>query len=84
MHKESKEQPEVYATRYPDDLTISDTQQRLEMLNPSDDNYRPLLYKLLSHQDLKPHIHSLDRPGLEGFIELLDKVGKVDADVRQY
>lgn len=58
-----------------DTTAVSDIQTRLEGLGPSDDKYRPLLRELLSHQDLKQHIHNLDGPGLGGFVELLDKVG---------
>ena len=57
-----------------DTPAVSDVQKRLEELGPSDDKYRPLLRELLGHQDLKTHIHGLDRPGLEGFVELLDGV----------
>ena len=57
-----------------DTPAVSDTRKRLGELDPSDDKYRPLLHELLSHQDLKPYIHDLDRPGLEGLVELLDKV----------
>lgn len=65
--------------------TPADTQTRLEQLNPSDEKYRPLLHELLSHQDLKPHIHDLDRPRLEAFVELLDKVGgETDIDGHRY
>ena len=60
--------------------SVSETQKQLEKLDPSDDKYRLLLRELLSHQDLKPHIHGLDGPGLEGFVELLDKVGEADRD----
>jgi len=54
---------------------VSDTRARFEELDPSDHKYRPLLRELLSHKDLKPHILGLDGPGLEAFVELLDKVG---------
>ena len=61
--------------------TPVDWQARLEKLDPSDDDYRPHLHGFLSHQDLKPYIHDLDRPGLEMLVELLDKVGsKPDTD----
>ena len=57
---------------------VSDIQQRLKNLNPSHEEYRPLLYALLSHQDLKPYIGSLRRVDLQQFIELLDEVKKAD------
>ena len=59
---------------------VSDIQQRLENLDPSDDNYLPLLREFLSHQDLEPHVRDLHGSGLEGFIELLDKVSKVSIE----
>ena len=63
--------------------SVSDIQQRLGNLDPSDNNYLPLLRELLSHQDLKPHVRNLHGSGLEGFIELLDRVSKVSIDRRQ-
>ena len=57
---------------------VLDIQQRLEKLDPSNEEYRPLLHALLVHQDLKPHIQSLRREDLQRFIELVDKAGKVD------
>ena len=62
--------------------SVSSIQGQLEKLDPSDGNYRPLLRELLSHQDLKQHVLSLDGSSLEGFVELLDKVGKADIDIR--
>ena len=56
--------------------SVSDIQQRLSGLNPSDDKYLQLLLELLSHRDLKPHILGLQGNDLRGFIELLDKVSK--------
>jgi len=65
-----------------DTPTVSDVQKRLEGLGPSDDKYRPLLHELLSHQDLKLHIHGLDGPGLEELVELLDRASSTaDIDV---
>jgi hypothetical protein len=61
--------------------SVSDTQKRLKELSPSDAKYRPLLHELLSHQDLRPYVQSLHGSDLEGFVELLDKVRKVDPDV---
>lgn len=56
--------------------SVSDIQRRLDGLNTSDENYRGLLSELLSHKDLKAYIHSLQKPGLRGFIELLDQVSR--------
>ena len=61
---------------------VLDILQRLEDLDPSNEEYRPLLYALLSHRDLEPHINSLLGDDLRGFVELLDKVGK--ADIHRY
>ena len=62
---------------------VSDIRRRLENLNPSNEEYRPLLYALLSHRDLDPHIDSLLGDDLRGFVELLDMVGKADIHRRQ-
>ena len=63
--------------------SVLDTQRQLENLSdPSDTQYRPLLHELLSHQDLKPYIQGLHGPGLEEFIELLDRVGEANVDTR--
>lgn len=55
---------------------VSDIQRRLENLDPSNEEYRPLLYALLDHPDLKPHIDGLRKGDLQGSIEFLNKVGK--------
>lgn len=68
--------PLPIATNMP--TLVSDIQQRLGNLDSSDEEYRPLLYAFLSHPDLKPHINSLPKDDLQGFVELLDKVGKVE------
>ena len=57
---------------------ISDIRQRLENLEPSDEEYRPLLYALLSHRDLNPYICGLQNGDLQRFVEFLDEVGKAD------
>ena len=62
---------------------VSDVQQRLTNLDPSDGRYQPLLRELLSHQELKTHVQGLDESGLRGFVELLDKVSKVGTDVHR-
>ena len=62
--------------------TVSDTQRQLEGLDHSDVEYRPLLVELLNRQDLRSHVQSLYGSDLEGFVEFLDKVGKVDVDIR--
>ena len=53
-------------------------QRRLENLDPSHEEYRPLLFTLLSHPELKPHVNGLQGHNLERFVGLLDKVGKSD------
>ena len=63
--------------------SVSDIQQRLEKLDLSDDSYLPLLRELLSHQGLRPHIQGLDEPGVEGFIESLDKASKADTEIHR-
>ena len=55
---------------------VSDIQQRLENLDPLNEEYRQILHALLSHSDLKPYINGLRTDDLQRFIELLDKVGK--------
>ena len=57
--------------------TVLDIQQRFTNIDPSNEEYRPLLYALLAHRDLKPHIDDLRMDDLQGFIELLDEVRKV-------
>ena len=57
--------------------------KRLEKLDPSDDNYRPLLRELLNHRGLKLHVRALRGSGLEEFIEVLDKVSKVNINIHQ-
>jgi len=64
--------------RLPLRASVSSIQEQLEKLDPSNDKYRPLLYELLSHQDLRNHVQGLQRSGLEGLIELLDNVSKID------
>ena len=63
--------------------SVSDAQQQLEKLEPSDKEYRRLLYVLLNHQDLRSHVQGLHGSSLEGFIELLDKVSKANISTRQ-
>ena len=63
---------------------VSDVQQRLENLDPSDENYLPVLRELLNHQGLRPHIQGLDESGLERFIEILDRVSVTDTDVHRH
>jgi len=55
---------------------VSNIQQRLEGLNPTAADYRPLLSQLLDHRGLKPHIQGLEESDLEIFVELLDKVSE--------
>ena len=57
---------------------VSDTQQRLENIDPLNKEYRPLLHALLSHQNLEAYTNSLRREDLQRFIELLDKASKTD------
>ena len=55
-------------------VSVSDTRQRFEKLDPTDANYRQLLLELLNHKELRPYIQGLQEPDLQGFVELLDKV----------
>ena len=64
--------------------SVSDIQQRLEELDPSDDNYLPVLHELLIHQGLRPHVQGLDESGLERLIEILDRVSASDTDVHRH
>ena len=64
--------------------SVSDIQQRLEKLDPYDDNYLPVLRELLNHQGLRPHVQGLDESGLEKFIEILDRVSVTDTDVHRH
>ena len=57
---------------------VSDIQRQLENLDPSHEEYRRLLYALLNHQDLKPHIDGLRKGDLQGFMELLNKVDETN------
>jgi len=59
--------------------SVPNIQQRLEKLNPTDASYRTLLFQLLVHQDLKPHVQDLQESDLEGFVEFLDRVSVADA-----
>ena len=59
---------------------VSDIQQRLGIMDPSNEEYRPLVCALLGHRDLKSHVDSLQNGDLQGFIELLDEVGKANTD----
>jgi len=61
----------------------SDAQRRLEILDPSDEKYRPLLHALLSYQDPKPHSRGLQGSGLQGFVELLDEVSRTGCYTHQ-
>ena len=65
-------------------ILVSDIRRRLENLDPSNEEYRPLVYALLSHRDLEPHTNSLLGDGLQGFVKLLDKVGRADIHRCQY
>ena len=56
---------------------LSIIQRRLGWLSPADDEYRGLLLELLSHRDLKPHIHGLQGNGLKELVEILDNVGRI-------
>ena len=57
---------------------VPDIQQRLENLDPSNEEYRHFLHALLSHRHLKPYINNLQEDNLRRFVELLDKVGNAD------
>ena len=63
---------------------VSEVLEQIEKLDPSGVEYQLLLRELLDHQDLvEPRVQGLDRPRLEAFVELLDKVGQADTDIRQ-
>ena len=64
--------------------SVSDIQQRLEKLDPSDDSYLPVLCELLIHQGLRLYVQGLDESSLERFIEILDRVSVTDTDVHRY
>ena len=64
--------------------SVSDIQQRLEKLDPPDDNYLPALRELLNHQALRPHVQGLDESGLERLIEILDRVSVTDTNVHRH
>ena len=49
-------------------------------MDPSNEGYRPLLYALLSHRDLKPYTDGLQKDGLQEFVEFLDNVSRADID----
>ena len=53
---------------------IPDVQRQLDGLDPSSDEYQRLLLELLSRQDLKQYIYSLQGPDLQAFLKLLDDV----------
>ena len=59
-------------------ILVSDIRQCLENLDPSNEEHRLLIYALLSHRDLEPHTNSFLGDGLQGFVKLLDKVGRAD------
>jgi hypothetical protein len=63
--------------------SVPGIQRQLERLDPSDPKDRPLLHELLSRQDLRPYVQSLRGSDLEGFVELLDKVGRTDLDIHR-
>ena len=62
---------------------VSDIQQCLKTLDPPNEEYRPLLYALLDHADLKPHVNSLTGDDAQEFIGLLDRVSKADTRLHQ-
>ena len=64
--------------------SVSDIQQRLEKLDPSDDSYLPVLRELLIHQGLRLYFQGLDESSLERFIEILDRVSVTDTDVHRH
>ena len=63
--------------------SVSAIQEQIEKLDPSDIECRPLLRELLDHKDLKSHVQRLDGSELEALVELLDKVGKADTNIRR-
>ena len=58
--------------------------QRLVNFDPSNEEYRSLLYALLSHQGLKQHIANLGKGDLQGFVGLLDEVSKANIYTHHY
>ena len=71
------EPPRGLTTPY-EENSVPNIWRRIGRLDLSNEEYRPLLHTFLSHQDLKSHIQGLQGPGLQGFVELLDNVGRVD------
>ena len=63
--------------------SVSGIQRQFERLDPSDPKDRPLLHELLNRQDLRPYVQSLQGTDLEGFVELLDKVGRTDLNIHR-
>jgi hypothetical protein len=79
--------PQVHPSAPPPPVTsdmsvpVSDIRKRLEKLDPKNANYQQLLLELCSHQGLRPYIQGLQEVDLKGFVELLDKVSRVDNDM---
>jgi len=72
----------------PEELDHSDAKYRplvqwLEKFDPFNEEFRPLLYALLSHQGLTSHVQDLQGIELGSFVELLDKVSRADIDIHQ-
>jgi len=72
----------------PGELGHSDAKDRpllqwLENFDPFNEEFRPLLYALLSHQDLTTHVQDLQRSELASFVELLDKVSGACIDIHR-
>lgn len=61
--------------------TTSGIHQQLEKLDPTDANYQQLLFRLLSHKNLKQYIQSLQESDLEIFVELLDCVSETESNI---
>ena len=63
--------------------SVWDIQRQVMNLDPSKEEYRQLLYALLTHQELKPHIRGLQGSDLQALVEFLDNVGDTPAEGRQ-
>lgn len=77
------QQPEVPVESVPTPASIFDIRQRLDIFNPSDDEYQPLLQEFISHRDLESHVHGLQEPDLQRLVDLLDNVSKTERRLHQ-
>ena len=61
---------------------VWDIQQQVMNLDSSKEEYRQLLYALLTHPDLKQHAQDPQESDLRALVELLDNVGNTCAEGR--